>query len=86
MARLCNRMYTAAPDVSGSACLGESGFIPPGMGTTKVGRPQPFCGPHQSIGDGLLPVIQVHVVVVVARAGVHSHAGGDGEQEASVIP
>lgn len=79
-------MHTASPDVSGSVILGESGLIPPGMGTTKLGRPQPFSSPHQSIWDGLLPVIQVHVVVVVACTGVHGHAGGDGEQEAFVVP
>lgn len=79
-------MHTAPPDTAGSVGLGISGSIPPGVDITKAGRPQPFCSPHQSIWDGLLPVIQVHVVVVVARAGVHSHVGRDGEQEAFVIP
>lgn len=55
-------------------------------GHHESGTSSALLRPHQSIGDGLLPVIQVHVVVVVARAGVHSHAGGDGEQEASVVP
>lgn len=51
-----------------------------------MGQPLPSLSPYQSVWDGLLPVIQVHVVVVVTRGRVHGHVGGDGEQEARVIP
>lgn len=57
-----------------------------GVDGTAGAAPRPRPHPYQAVGDGLLPLIQVHVVVVVARAGVHGHAGGDGEQEAPVVP
>lgn len=41
---------------------------------------------YQSIGHGLLSMIQVHEVVIVARVHVRGHAGRDGEQEAFVVP
>ena len=38
--------------------------------------------PHQSVGHGLLSMVQIHVMLVVADAGVHTHAGEYGEEEA----
>ena len=56
------------------------------MDIALQGRALPCPGPYQPVGDGLLPVIQVHVVVIVARAGVHGHGGADGKQEALAVP
>ena len=58
----------------------------PGLSPRGPRPATPNPGPYQAVGDGLPPWIQVHVVVVVARAGVHGHAGGDGEQEAPAVP
>lgn len=71
----------SAPGHVGAGAVTEGWTAPRGP---CPATPNP--GPYQAVGDGLPPLIQVHVVVVVARAGVHGHAGGDGEQEASVIP
>lgn len=48
------------------------------------GRPPPTT--YQSVGHGLLPVIQVHEVVVVAGGRVRGHSGSNGEQEALAVP
>lgn len=50
-----------------------------------TGRTPPSLFAYQSIGHGLLSVIQVHEVVIVARVHVCGHAGRDGEQEAFVV-
>lgn len=52
--------------------------------TWLAGRPFPPA--YQSIGHGLLSLIQVHEVVIVTRVHVHGHAGYDGEQETFVVP